>query len=55
VLSQDEARKLAELRDLVARVIAVDHFDAAEVSTRKPAPHAAASSSAQSPDSIAAE
>ncbi len=55
VVSQDEARKLAELRDLVARVIAVDHFDAAEVSGRKPAPQAAPSPSTQSQDSIAAE
>ncbi len=55
VVSQDEARILAELRDLVARVIAVDHFDAAEVSGRKPAPQAAPGASTQPQDSIAAE
>jgi hypothetical protein len=51
----DEACALAELRDLVARVIAVDDFDAAAVSGRRPAPHPAPGSSAHSPDSIAAE
>jgi ornithine cyclodeaminase/alanine dehydrogenase-like protein (mu-crystallin family) len=55
VVTQEEARSLAELRDLVARVIAVDHFDAAEISGRKPAPPAAAGASTQSQDSIAAE
>jgi acyl-CoA dehydrogenase len=31
VLTAEEGRTLAELRDLVARVIAVDHFDPAEI------------------------
>ena len=39
VLTEEEASSLAELRDLVARVIAVDDFDAASLATRKaPAP-----------------
>ena len=52
VISEDEARALAELRDLTARVIAVDHFDAAEVSRGEARPRAGA---APSTDSIAAE
>ena len=39
VLTEEEASSLAELRDLVARVIAVDDFDAASLAARKaPAP-----------------
>jgi acyl-CoA dehydrogenase len=52
VISEDEARALAELRDLTARVIAVDQFDAAEVLRGEARPRAA---SASSTDSIAAE
>jgi acyl-CoA dehydrogenase len=52
ILSEDEARSLAELRDLTARVIAVDHFDAAEVSREQVRPRVA---SGPSTDSIAAE
>jgi acyl-CoA dehydrogenase len=52
VISEDEARVLAELRDLTARVIAVDHFDPAEISRGEARPRAA---SAPSTDSIAAE
>ena len=37
VLSQDEARALTELRDLVARVISVDDFAAADISPRRSA------------------
>ena len=55
VLSEDEARMLAELRDLTARVIAVDHFDASEVSRRQPARTAEPTSFASPKDSIAAE
>jgi hypothetical protein len=35
VITQDEARELTEIRDLRARVIAVDHFDAAEIPRRQ--------------------
>jgi len=52
IISEDEARVLAELHDLTARVIAVDHFDAAELSRGEARPRAA---SAPSTDSIAAE
>ena len=39
VLTEEEASSLAELRDLVARVIAVDDFDAASLAARRtPAP-----------------
>jgi acyl-CoA dehydrogenase len=55
VVTQDEARSLAELRDLVARVIAVDDFDAAAVSGRRAAPQPVPGASAHAPDSIAAE
>ena len=55
VVSHDEARSLAELRDLVARVIAVDDFDAASVSRQDAAPRAASGVSTPPPDSIAAE
>ena len=34
VITEDEARMLAEVRDLTARVIAVDHFDAGEIVSR---------------------
>jgi acyl-CoA dehydrogenase len=52
ILTEDEARKLAELRDLVSRVIAVDDFDAGDVS-RKAEPKPPISS--VPPDTIAAE
>ena len=54
VLSEAEARSLAELRDLVARVIAVDDFSANELARgRSPIPPARDSSS--QPEHIAAE
>jgi acyl-CoA dehydrogenase len=53
VITQDEARMLAELRDLTARVIAVDDFDAAQVSRREPSQ--APGTPASFKDSIAAE
>jgi acyl-CoA dehydrogenase len=49
VLSQDEARALSELRDLVARVIAVDDFDAAEISRLRASAHHAPSPAAKAP------
>jgi len=55
VITGEEARGLAEVRDLTARVIAVDHFDASEVSRQQPAPHAAFSVFMPPRDSIAAE
>jgi acyl-CoA dehydrogenase len=51
VLTGEEARSLAELRDLVARVIAVDDFDAAELARGKQ-PQA---SSGRLSDTMAAE
>jgi hypothetical protein len=55
VLSEAEARSLAELRDLVARVIAVDDFAASELAREQaPAvPHAQDVS--PKPEHIAAE
>jgi hypothetical protein len=55
VISEDEARTLAEVRDLTARVIAVDHFDPADVSHRQPAQRGAPASFAPPKDPIAAE
>jgi acyl-CoA dehydrogenase len=55
VVSQEEARSLAELRDLVARVIAVDHFVTSEISGRRAVSQATPGASVQPPDSIAAE
>ncbi|MGD0533082.1 MAG: acyl-CoA dehydrogenase [Methyloceanibacter sp.] len=55
VVTPEEARSLAELRDLVARAIAVDHFDAAEVAGRHAAPQATLGASVQPAESIAAE
>ncbi len=56
VLSEAEARSLAELRDLVARVIAVDDFAASELARgRAPAPAAAAEDAPSTPKHIAAE
>ena len=49
MITDDEARALAEVRDLSARVIAVDHFDAAELAARKQQP----SRSTQSPAALA--
>ena len=56
VLDAAEARSLAELRDLVARVIAVDDFSAAEIA-REQAPFArqAEPTSSPKPEHIAAE
>jgi acyl-CoA dehydrogenase len=55
VLSEPEARSLAELRDLVARVIAVDDFAASELAREQApaAPHAQDAS--PKPEHIAAE
>jgi acyl-CoA dehydrogenase len=56
VITADEARALAEVRDLTARVIAVDHFDAAEVSPQQqPARNAGSHTFTPPKDSIAAE
>jgi acyl-CoA dehydrogenase len=56
VLSETEARSLAELRDLVARVIAVDDFSASELArSRAPAPAASTVDSPSTPKHIAAE
>ncbi|MEX1059571.1 MAG: acyl-CoA dehydrogenase, partial [Methyloceanibacter sp.] len=58
VLTETEARALAELRDLVARVIAVDDFAAGELARSEAAiPSAEASSppSQEQPEHIAAE
>ena len=55
VINEDEARMLAEVRDLTARVIAVDHFDPADVSHRQPAERGAPASFAPPKDPIAAE
>ena len=55
VINEDEARMLAEIRDLTARVIAVDHFDPADVSHRQPAERGAPASFAPPKDPIAAE
>jgi acyl-CoA dehydrogenase len=53
VLTAEEARSLAELRDLVARVIAVDDFDPAELArAQKPETK---SSPVSSSESMAAE
>jgi len=52
ILTADEARSLAELRDLVARVIAVDDFDAAELARGK---QATKSTPIQSSETMAAE
>jgi acyl-CoA dehydrogenase len=54
VLSESEARSLGELRDLVARVIAVDDFSASELA-RGRAPAAAAEDTPARPKHIAAE
>jgi acyl-CoA dehydrogenase len=55
VITEEEARVLAEIRDLTARVIAVDHFDAADLAHKQPAQHAAPGAFIQPNDSIAAE
>jgi acyl-CoA dehydrogenase len=61
VLTADEASALAELRDLVARVIAVDDFDAASLAARhmppepKPRPVETEMARAEDPEHIAAE
>jgi acyl-CoA dehydrogenase len=55
VLSASEARSLAELRDLVARVIAVDAFDAQSLARQSVAEQPAPGVVPQSPEHIAAE
>jgi acyl-CoA dehydrogenase len=55
VLSASEARSLAELRDLVAHVIAVDAFDAQSLARQSVAEHPAPDVVPQSPEHIAAE
>jgi acyl-CoA dehydrogenase len=52
VITAEEAQALAEVRDLTARVIAVDHFDANEISRKQ---QAAPSTFTPPKDSIAAE
>ena len=52
-MTKEEARSLTELRDLVARVIAVDDFDAAELA-RGQRPDAT-STPLQSSETMAAE
>ena len=56
IITAEEASALAEVRDLTARVIAVDHFDAAElVRDQQTARNAGAHSFTPPKDSIAAE
>ena len=56
VLTEEEASSLAELRDLVARVIAVDDFDAASLAARRsPAPTPLAAVRPEPHEHIAAE
>ncbi len=55
VLSEPEARSLAELRDLVARVIAVDDFSAEELARSKAPVAPPAEDSSPQPEHIAAE
>jgi acyl-CoA dehydrogenase len=55
VLDADEARALAELRDLVARVIAVDDFSAEELARSEAPPASPASDEPPQPEHIAAE
>ena len=56
VLTAAEARALAELRDLVARVIAVDDFSAAELAREQtPADRTAEATPSPKPEHIAAE
>jgi acyl-CoA dehydrogenase len=51
IVTEEEAKQLAEIRDLVEKVIAVDAFDADELTGRRQRPHSASAP----PDSIAAE
>jgi acyl-CoA dehydrogenase len=54
VLTKDEARALSELRDLVARVIAVDEFDADAISLRRaPSPEPGRIVQAPAPQELA--
>jgi len=56
VLTEEEASSLAELRDLVARVIAVDDFDAASLAARRsPTPTPLAAVRPEPHEHIAAE
>jgi acyl-CoA dehydrogenase len=56
VLNEAEAASLAELRDLVARVIAVDDFAPSEIArARSPEPARAPQESASRPEQFAAE
>jgi acyl-CoA dehydrogenase len=56
VLTEEEASSLAELRDLVARVIAVDDFDAASLAARRaPAPPSLTTVRPEPHEHIAAE
>jgi acyl-CoA dehydrogenase len=56
IITAEEASALAEVRDLTARVIAVDHFDAAELARgQQTARNAGAHSFIPPKDSIAAE
>ena len=55
VLSEAEARSLAELRDLVARVIAVDDFSPSELARGREPSSAPSQNGASRPENIAAE
>ena len=57
VLTQEEARDLTELRDMVARVIAVDDFAASDLKREQPKPQAKGGKTKQpdQPEHIAAE
>ena len=55
VVTESEARALAELRDLVARVIAVDAFDADAMTRRDAAEPPAANPRPAASEPIAAE
>ena len=54
MITAEEARALAELRDLVARVIAVDDFDAAELARDQQTARAAGANSFTPPKNLIA-
>jgi len=55
VITAEEAAALAEVRDLTARVIAVDHFEAAALARKQSAPQTMPGAFNPPRDSIAAE
>ena len=56
IITAEEAKSLAEIRDLTARVIAVDDFDAAELArSQQPIRNAGVHAFTPPKDSIAAE